>query len=933
VPRRGPVPAPWWSLAAAGLLLLSHAVPVEAAATIEIVDLDGAGEGLNDSTVVTPQGGNAAATLGAARLQAVEFAASVWAESLDSPVPIRVGVQFDPLGGSAGSAVLGLTGPAEVFRDFLGAPRPGTWYPSALADKLAGLDLGGPGSLDVLATFNSDVDGATVLGSSRFYYGFDDHPAAADVDFLQAAVHELAHGLGFMALFDLSTGAKLLGYDDAFLLDLERHGASPPDLPSMSDAQRLAALTAGPDLHWVGPRAMAAAAGHSGGLGAGGHLEMYAPDPLSPSSINHLSTDFTPDEVMEPSYVGPIELDQGLDVTLALLEDLGWSSPAPCTTLLPPAPEVTVDDGDAGYSEPAGVWEDRAEGNDGDARASLDPDAAARWSFPSLAAGRWEVFVHLPGDPAAAPLARYTVSGGGEELIAASLDQTAQGGWVSLGVVELTSGELEVAVEQRGRPVPVTNPSFEAVTVTEGGPSIPGSTVGWTMSSSYCGVVNWTDGGFIGATDDDETPSVVPDGRNGVYNNGCNVDQTLTATLAAETYYSLAAGVGRIFGRDFPGYHVQLLAGSTVISDEHSLSPPSGEFQTSVGGYLASSGDPLVGQTLKIRLNSTGRTTCFDLARLTAYRWLWADGVRVESRGALGGGSLVDAGDSGYSEEAGEWNDGEAGVGGTSRVSSSAVARASYLFTGVGPGTREIQVHVPAAGAGGAAALYTAYDGGGGLLGSFAAFQGGATAGWFSLGSIDLPGPDLEVRLERGAPEEVPVVNPSFEDPVQADGASHSGNTTGWTMNSYYCGVVNWVDGGFFGATDDDETPSVVPDGRNGIYNNGCSADQTLSATVTADTSYSLSVGVGRIVGRDFPGYHVQLIAGGVVISDEHSLSPPSGDFMTSASGYLAPPDDPLGGLPLQVRLNSSGRTTCFDWVRLTATRPLQADAVRVIVP
>lgn len=225
---------------------------VAPAATVVLINQDAPGVGLNDRTPVTPVGGNPAATLGAARLAAMRFAASLWAQSLQSEVPIKIEVQFASLGGSNVETSLGQGGPAAVYRDFAGAPLAGTWYPSALANKLAGLDLSGGTSADIGLTFNSDVDQGKVLGGSTFYYGFDNHPATGQVSFLAVASHELGHGLGITSFVDETTGAKFFGYDDVLLRNLVVPGAVPPDLPSMTDGQRLAAFTSG-SLEWPTP--------------------------------------------------------------------------------------------------------------------------------------------------------------------------------------------------------------------------------------------------------------------------------------------------------------------------------------------------------------------------------------------------------------------------------------------------------------------------------------------------------------------------------------------------------------------------------------------------------------------------------------------------------------------------------------------------------
>jgi hypothetical protein len=82
-------------------------------------------------------------TRGAQRLFAFQYAAELWAETIDSPVEIIVLATFEPLGAN----VLGSAGALAAFRDFTGvglAPGPeftGTWYGAALADKRAGENL------------------------------------------------------------------------------------------------------------------------------------------------------------------------------------------------------------------------------------------------------------------------------------------------------------------------------------------------------------------------------------------------------------------------------------------------------------------------------------------------------------------------------------------------------------------------------------------------------------------------------------------------------------------------------------------------------------------------------------------------------------------------------------------------------------------------
>jgi len=312
------------SLLLATLLVAPSMTPAYAAATITIVNLDGPGEGFNDPTVVTPVGGNTGITLGQQRLNAFQYAANIAAQSISSNVTILVDAQMDPLGGSAGSAVLGQAGPNTVHMNFANAPVTNTWYPQALANKLSGSDLA-PGSSDISATFNSDVDNGTVLGSTDWYYGLDANPGS-DIDFVSVVLHELLHGLGFLTFVDLASGQKFFGANDTYMLNLENHGATPSDYPSMSDAQRVTASTATGNLHWTGSTVRAASGVLTAGV-TGDHAHMYAPATAAPgSSVSHFSTSLSPNELMEPFYTGG---NHSPGLATCLMSDIGWASGFP----------------------------------------------------------------------------------------------------------------------------------------------------------------------------------------------------------------------------------------------------------------------------------------------------------------------------------------------------------------------------------------------------------------------------------------------------------------------------------------------------------------------------------------------------------------------------------------------------------------------------
>jgi len=208
-------------LALAAVLTLAT-VPA-GAATLVIINNDDAGEGFNDPDMPDPSWGCPdGMTLGQCRLNAFQAAADRWGELLQSNVEIRIAAQMNPMTCSGGGAVLGSSGSTTVLRDFPGAPFPGTWYHSALADALAGYDVN-QGVSDITSQFNSNLDDDPTC-TLNWWYGTDGdfpgnwatNPDVNATHFFSVVMHELAHGLGFQDFVNLQNGQLLGGYPDVY---------------------------------------------------------------------------------------------------------------------------------------------------------------------------------------------------------------------------------------------------------------------------------------------------------------------------------------------------------------------------------------------------------------------------------------------------------------------------------------------------------------------------------------------------------------------------------------------------------------------------------------------------------------------------------------------------------------------------------------------
>lgn len=244
------------TLVAAALALACGAVgSAQAAATIVINNLNAPGVGFNDPNPAAPVGGNTGTTLGQQRLIAFTHAANIWGATLTSSVPIVINAQFRPLACTATGAVLGSAGATQVFADFPGAPKSGTLYSYALANKLYGSEISDTPGAQINANFNSELGKPGCLTGTSFYFGLDANEGTK-IDFVATLLHEMGHGLGFQTFTNGITGAQFAGYPSVWdhnLLDNTTNKL----WVNMTNAERAASALKSSGLSWTGARVTA----------------------------------------------------------------------------------------------------------------------------------------------------------------------------------------------------------------------------------------------------------------------------------------------------------------------------------------------------------------------------------------------------------------------------------------------------------------------------------------------------------------------------------------------------------------------------------------------------------------------------------------------------------------------------------------------------
>lgn len=159
------------------------------------------------------------------------------------------------------------------------------------------------------------------------------------------------------------------------------------------------------------------------------------------------------------------------------------------------------------------------------------------------------------------------------------------------------------------------------------------------------------------------------------------------------------------------------------------------------------------------------------------------------------------------------------------------------------------------------------------------------------------------------------ILNPSFEDPLLANGAYVS-SVADWTTTPTAVGTFDpWSSPSPLYPDD------VLAHGENVMYMNSGTATQTLTETVAANTLYILDAALGQR--SDYPGtsqHQMQLWAGAQGIGTAAINVPTPGTFRTGRIEYFAAGDAATLDQPLEIRLiKNPGPQANFDDLHLEA--------------
>ncbi len=254
-------------------------------------------------------------TMQSIMLDAVTF----WADSVRSPVPIELDIAAVKLTCSYSYNTHVDTQPAPAVMNFPNAPLANTYYPIALANALAGIDLQ-PNSPDITIRFNSKMITNSVC--ARWYLGYDANYTFYEYSLYFETLQEIAHGLGLHTLGNLMTGERYNGYNDIYWLHLKSE-KSDKMLSDMTATQVADVAHDSMNLAFKGEKSWLAAEQIANSRTSDAIL-LFSRSYNAPALTGqHVHESSRPLQIMNLDLRGAVP---ETELAVAMLEDLGWQS-------------------------------------------------------------------------------------------------------------------------------------------------------------------------------------------------------------------------------------------------------------------------------------------------------------------------------------------------------------------------------------------------------------------------------------------------------------------------------------------------------------------------------------------------------------------------------------------------------------------------------
>jgi hypothetical protein len=302
--------------------------------------------GWNDTTPASPVRGNTGTTRGQQRRQAAQHAANLVAGELRPTAAIRMQMCWKQLEFDNCQGTLAQAGPRFVAIDNPGDFRSTRMLDARYVMQATPVAVHQAGtsrcrmvgehcqtaSADIMATFNTAVDGSSDA-SCRFDYGLEPSSNLAN-SFVSVAMHELAHGLGFIGFVRLDSESPTFGqqmavfgarFDDGYGRHAIDHqaGVTRP-LLSLDSEEMISAMTTAGRLRFAGPETSTSQRNFYVGLPAPDNAaRLHAAPTVAPgSTYSHLAQSHSRN-LMRASLASDVRT---LGLGREVLADVGWSA-------------------------------------------------------------------------------------------------------------------------------------------------------------------------------------------------------------------------------------------------------------------------------------------------------------------------------------------------------------------------------------------------------------------------------------------------------------------------------------------------------------------------------------------------------------------------------------------------------------------------------